>query len=82
MYLAKIHVHHKASILDPQGEAVKNALHRLGYDQIDNISQGKYFEVKIQADAKEAAEDTVKDICKELLVNQNMEAYDFTLKEV
>lgn len=82
MYLAQIHVHHKASILDPQGEAVKNALHRLGYEQIDNISQGKYFEVKIQATDEQAAESTVKDICKDLLVNQNMEAYDFTVKEV
>ncbi len=55
MYLAQIYVHHKASILDPQGEAVLNALQRLGYDKVDSVKQGKYFEVNIKSDSEDEA---------------------------
>ncbi|MHA8110964.1 phosphoribosylformylglycinamidine synthase subunit PurS [Lactobacillaceae bacterium Melli_B4] len=82
MYLAKIYVTHKPSILDPQGEAVKNALHRLDYTSIDSISQGKFFEVKIKADSQDDAVKTVESICEDLLVNQNMETYRYEVKEV
>ncbi|KOY77517.1 Conserved purine biosynthesis cluster protein [Apilactobacillus kunkeei] len=82
MYLAQIYVHHKASILDPQGEAVLNALQRLGYNKVDSVKQGKYFEVNIKADSEDEASKVVNDIAKDLLVNHNMESYEFELKEV
>ncbi|MEJ6400462.1 phosphoribosylformylglycinamidine synthase subunit PurS [Nicoliella lavandulae] len=81
MYLAQIYVTHKPSILDPQGEAVKNALHRLNYTSIESISQGKFFEVTINADSKDEAVKTIESICKDLLVNQNMETYSYEIKE-
>ncbi|CAI2692570.1 phosphoribosylformylglycinamidine synthase subunit PurS [Apilactobacillus apinorum] len=82
MFEVKIYVHHKASILDPQGEAVLNALHRLSYSQVSSITQGKYFEANIEADSKEAAKEVVESICKDLLVNHNMEAFEYELKDV
>ncbi|GAA6113020.1 MAG: phosphoribosylformylglycinamidine synthase subunit PurS [Apilactobacillus sp.] len=82
MFEVQIYVHHKDSILDPQGEAVLNALHRLSYSQVSSITQGKYFEANIEADSKEAAKEVVESICKDLLVNHNMEAFEYKLKEV
>ncbi len=43
MYFVKVYVTYKDSVLDPQGEAVKGAVHRLGYDEIENVRIGKYF---------------------------------------
>ncbi|MEJ6348848.1 phosphoribosylformylglycinamidine synthase subunit PurS [Holzapfeliella sp. He02] len=82
MYLAKIHVTHKASILDPQGEAIKNALHRLDYQDVENITAGKYFEATLTSDSKEQAEETTRSICESLLANENMETFRFTVEKV
>ncbi|GLB47454.1 phosphoribosylformylglycinamidine synthase subunit PurS [Philodulcilactobacillus myokoensis] len=82
MYLAKIYVSHKKSILDPQGEAIKSALHRLNYNDVNSITQGKYFITKLDSQSKSDADQTVRSICKDLLVNQNMETYQYELKEV
>jgi len=49
MYLAKVYVTYKESILDPKGEAVHDALHRLGYTNVDSVELGKYFEIKLTA---------------------------------
>lgn len=82
MFEAKIYVTHKPSILDPQGEAIKGALHRLNFKAVDSITQGKYFVVKIKAADQDAAVKVVKDICKHLLVNPNMETYRYEIKDV
>ncbi|KRM67926.1 hypothetical protein FD06_GL000378 [Apilactobacillus ozensis DSM 23829 = JCM 17196] len=82
MYLAKIFVTHKKSILDPQGEAIKNALHRLDYDSVTSVSQGKYFETKLDCDSKEEAEKITDSICDSLLANPNMETYRFEVEKV
>ena len=49
MYLAKIYVTYKPSILDPQGEVIKAALQRMDYAGVEQVAQGKYFEVKLHA---------------------------------
>ena len=43
MYFVKVYVTYKESILDPQGEAVKEAVHRLGFTEVAEIRVGKYF---------------------------------------
>ena len=48
LYLAKIYVTYKPSILDPQGEVIKAALHRLDFNTVEGVNQGKYFEVAYQ----------------------------------
>ena len=42
MYFVKVYVTYKESVLDPQGEAVKGAVHRLGFTEIEEIRIGKY----------------------------------------
>ena len=46
MYFVKVYVTYKDSVLDPQGEAVKEAVHRMGYEIIEDIRIGKYFEIQ------------------------------------
>ena len=48
MYFVKVYVTYKESILDPQGEAVKEAVHRLGFTEVAEIRVGKYFEMHVQ----------------------------------
>ncbi len=45
MFLAQVHVTYKPSILDPQAVAIKDAMHRLAFDQVTAVRQGKYFEI-------------------------------------
>ncbi|MDR3190972.1 MAG: phosphoribosylformylglycinamidine synthase subunit PurS [Lactobacillaceae bacterium] len=82
MFLAKIYVTYKPSILDPQGEVIKSALHRMDFKAVEQVNQGKYFEIKLTADTKEAAAQLVKSFTEELLINHNTETYRFDLAEV
>lgn len=84
MYLAKVYVTYKESVLDPQGEAVKGAVHRLGYDEVEEIRIGKYFEIKVAKSDRSVAA-AIEEICDKLLANVNMETYRYeiiTLEEV
>jgi phosphoribosylformylglycinamidine synthase PurS subunit len=80
MYLVKVYVTYKDSVLDPQGEAVKGAVHRLGYAEISEIRIGKYFEIKV-AKATQPIETVVEEICDKLLANVNMETYRYEIME-
>ncbi|MFD1672022.1 phosphoribosylformylglycinamidine synthase subunit PurS [Agrilactobacillus yilanensis] len=79
MYIAKIYVTYKPSILDPKGESIKSALHRLNYETVTDVTMGKYFELKLEADAA-TVESTVQAICDQLLVNVNMETYRYEIE--
>ncbi len=78
MYFVKVFVTYKESVLDPQGEAVKGAVHRLGYDEIDEIRIGKYFEIKV-AKSDRPVEEAIEEICDKLLANINMETYRYEI---
>lgn len=77
MYLAKVYVTYKESVLDPQGEAVKNAVHRLGYTDVEDIRIGKYFEIKLSG--TDSVEGSIAEICDKLLANVNMETYRYEI---
>lgn len=79
MYLAKIYVTYKPSILDPQGEVIKSALKRMDYSGIEKVSQGKYFEVKFNARDVDGAAQIVESFTDALLINQNTETYRYDL---
>lgn len=78
MYLVKVYVTYKESVLDPQGEAVKGAVHRLGFDEIEEIRIGKYFEIKVNPSEREVNE-LIEEVCDKLLANVNMETYRFEI---
>lgn len=73
---AKVFVTLKPSVLDPQGKAIHHSVELLGYDKIDDIRQGKYFEIELddtvsESDARLAAEKIAKDV----LANPVIEDY-------
>ncbi|OTN76686.1 phosphoribosylformylglycinamidine synthase, purS protein [Enterococcus sp. 8G7_MSG3316] len=82
MYLVKVYVTYKESVLDPQGEAVKGAVHRLGYQDVTSIRIGKYFEIKVAALDEKTETDVQREIeaiCDKLLANVNMETYRYEI---
>ncbi|MCR8968811.1 phosphoribosylformylglycinamidine synthase subunit PurS [Facklamia sp. 7083-14-GEN3] len=81
MYKVEVFVTYKESILDPQGEAIKGSVHRMGVDQVKEIRQGKYFELKIEK-GQEEVETLVEKICDKILANPVMESYRYTITEV
>lgn len=82
MYLAQVHVTYKPSILDPQAEAIKSAMHRLNFTDVQAVQQGKYFEITLAANDSTTAESETQAICDQLLANPNMETYRFEVKEL
>lgn len=80
MYFVKVFVTYKESVLDPQGEAVKNAVHRMGYKEIEEIRIGKYFEIKV-GKSDRPVEAVIEEVCDKLLANVNMESYRYEIQE-
>ena len=64
----------KKDVLDPQGKVVQNSLSNLGMN-LENIRQGKYFELEIVEKDQVKAEKKIDDMCKKLLVNLIIEDY-------
>ena len=65
----------KKDVLDPQGKVVQNTLQNLGMNNLKNIRQGKYFEIELDEQNQENAEQKVNDMCKKLLANLIIEDY-------
>ena len=82
MYNVKVFVTYKESILDPQGEAVRGAVHRMGFDEIEDIRIGKYFEIKVSDTDDRSVEEVIETICDKLLANVVMESYRYEIERV
>jgi phosphoribosylformylglycinamidine synthase len=84
MYLAKIHVSLKPSVLDPQGVAVSGALRHMGYKEVSTLRIGKALDLRLDDKglSQAAAEKRVKEMCEKLLANTQIERYEFTVKKV
>ena len=65
----------KKDVLDPQGKIIHQTLEGMGFDGIDEVRQGKYFEIDIKEDDKKKAETTAEEMCKKLLANLVIENY-------
>ena len=65
----------KKEVLDPQGKVIKTALDGMGFNNINEIRQGKYFEIDIDEKDKKKAEEQVENMCKKLLTNLVIEDY-------
>ena len=70
----------KKDVLDPQGKVVEKTLKNMGYNNIENIRQGKYFEIEINETDQEKAKNLTDEICKKLLTNLVIEDYKINLK--
>jgi len=82
VFHSKVFVTLKKSILDPQGKAVEQGIHSLGFDSVGDVRIGKYIEMDIDENSHEVAERITKEISDKLLANLIMESYSFTIEPV
>ena len=71
----------KKEVLDPQGKVVNQTLKNMGYQDITNVRQGKYFEIEINESDKDKAKIVAEEICKKLLTNTVIEDYKINLEQ-
>ena len=69
----------KKDVLDPQGKVVNQTLKNMGYNNIIDVRQGKYFEIELNESNKEKAKKIVEDICKKLLTNSIIDDYKINI---
>ena len=81
MYLAKVHVTLKPTVNDPQGLTILGALHSLGFLSARGVRAGKYLEVRVDEETREAAEAQVGEMCRKLLANPVIESFSFEVLE-
>ena len=72
---AVVHVFLKPGVLDVQGKAVENALHGLGWSQVDSVRVGRVITFDYPTGDRAAAEAEVKTMCDKLLANPVIESY-------
>jgi len=70
----------KKDVLDPQGKVVKQTLKNMGYKNIEDVRQGKYFDIELNEDDKNKAEKIIEEISKKLLTNTVIEDYTINHK--
>ena len=70
----------KQDVLDPQGKVIQQALDGMGFNNINGVRQGKYFEIDTKESDSNKAKDKVEEMCKKLLANLVIE--DFKIIEV
>jgi len=74
---ARVHVTLKQGVLDPQGKAIANALHALGFDSVIGVRQGKFLELDLKDADTASAEKSMRSMCERLLANTVIEDYAF-----
>jgi phosphoribosylformylglycinamidine synthase PurS subunit len=78
---AQVYVSLKRTVLDPQGKTIHSALKKMGYQDVQDIRQGKYFELTLgEGLDRAAAEKEVERIAREVLTNPVIEEFSFELK--
>ena len=70
----------KKEVLDPQGKVVSQTLKNMGYKNIVNVRQGKFFDIEVDETDKEKAKKIAEEICKKLLTNIVIEDYTIHVK--
>ena len=71
----KVIVTLKKSVLDPQGTVIQQTLDGMGFNNVSDVRQGKFFEIDIDEKEQKKAEEKVEDMCKKLLANLVIEDY-------
>ena len=65
----------KKDVLDPQGKVIHQTLKDMNFKNIDEVRQGKYFEIDVKENDPKKAKEIVEDMCKKLLANLVIENY-------
>ena len=65
----------KEDVLDPQGKVIHQTLDGMGFNDINEVRQGKYFEIDTKENDPKKAKDKIEEMCKKLLANLVIENY-------
>ena len=65
----------KKDVLDPQGKVIHQALDGMGFENISEVRQGKYFEIDVNENDPNKAKAVLEDMCKKLLANLVIENF-------
>jgi len=71
----KVIVTLKKSVLDPQGTVIQQALQGMSFTNVNDVRQGKFFEINMDEKDQKKAEEKVEEMCKKLLANLVIEDY-------
>jgi phosphoribosylformylglycinamidine synthase subunit PurS len=78
---AYVYVSLKKSVLDPQGKTIHGALKKMGYRGIEDLRQGKYFEITLDNSmSREGAQTEIDRVARQVLTNPVIEEYRFTIE--
>jgi phosphoribosylformylglycinamidine synthase len=75
-YRVAVHIVPRRGLLDPQGKAVADALHTLGFSTVQDVHVGRHVVVDVDAPDTAAAERTTRDMCEKLLANPVIEDFE------
>ena len=78
-YRVSVHIVPRRGLLDPQGKAVTDALHALGFSAVADVHVGRHLVIETEAKDPRAAEGSVRTMCERLLANPVTE--DFEIAE-
>jgi phosphoribosylformylglycinamidine synthase subunit PurS len=77
---AKVFVNLKRSVLDPQGKTIHNSLRNLGYSNVEDVRQGKFFDILLDSTLSPAeARQEVEKMAKSVLTNPVIEEYTYQI---
>ena len=71
----KVIVTLKNGVLDPQGKAIQQTLNGMNFSNVNEVRQGKFFEINVNENNEEKAKGQVEEMCKKLLANLVIEDY-------
>jgi phosphoribosylformylglycinamidine synthase len=78
---AQVFVSLKRTVLDPQGKTIHSALSKMGYKGVNDVRQGKYFELQLEGLNKDQAKSEVERIAREVLTNPVIEEFTYQLHD-
>ena len=78
---ARVFVTLKPSVFDPQGHTITQALHQMGYNGVEDVRQGKYFELDLPGTSASEAETLAGEVAHRLLANPVIESYRIEVAE-
>jgi len=76
---ARVTIMLKDGVLDPQGEAINQALTSLEYNNVNSVRQGKVIDLELNESSEGAAIDSIQEMCEKLLANTVIEIYEIKL---
>ena len=79
---ARVHVTLKNGVLDPQGKAIGHSLNRLGFPEVGDVRQGKFFDIALSPGVtREQAHNQIDTLARDVLTNPVIEEYQVEITD-